>query len=136
MGRRVQAVNATPRRPRLAGRDYRAPDLGRIAGTRAPAVAVWHRSSVDPGYYDAMRGRLLALLMSVEDRLSAQETNWAQEFLDHNELGLALEMIADWLSETEASLSAGERSAILKLASDMAMTDGRVERAIAGCPPA
>ena len=83
-----------------------------------------------------MRGRLLALLIIVEDRLSAEEVSWAQEYLDHNELGLALEIMADWLSEAEAPLSTDERATVLGLASDMEMSDGRIERALAFCPAA
>ncbi len=55
------------------------------------------------------------------------------EFLDHNELGLALEMIADWLSERSAGITDGERTEMLRLAVEMHMDD-RVPRVLSNCP--
>ncbi len=46
-------------------------------------------------YYERIRRQLLALVIELEDRLTPDQQKWAHEYLDANELGLALEMIAD-----------------------------------------
>ncbi len=46
-------------------------------------------------YYERIRGQLLALVIELDDRLTPDQQNWAHEYLDANELGLALEMIAE-----------------------------------------
>ena len=61
------------------------------------------------------------------------EQNWAHEYLDANELGLALEMITDWLSEDSHTITAAERDTMLGLVDEMGMDD-RVARALALCP--
>jgi len=55
------------------------------------------------------------------------------EFIDANELGLALEYIADSLCEDEQPVSVDERLDMCALATRMQM-DGRVARALAFCP--
>jgi len=55
------------------------------------------------------------------------------EFIDVNELGLALEVVADVLSEDEQPLAAGERADMLKLVDRMQLGD-RVPRALSSCP--
>jgi hypothetical protein len=55
------------------------------------------------------------------------------EFIDANELGLALEQMADVLSVDELPLSAGERADMLALHDRMHMSDG-VPRALPFCP--
>jgi hypothetical protein len=55
------------------------------------------------------------------------------EFIDANELGLALEQMADVLSEDERPLSDDERADMLALVDRMRMDD-RVPRALEFCP--
>lgn len=86
------------------------------------------------GYHERIRGQLLALVIELDDRLTPDQQNWAHEYLDANELGLALEMIADWLSEDSRAITAEERNAMLVLVDEMGMSD-RVARALAFCPP-
>ena len=76
----------------------------------------------------------MALLIRFGDRLSPEEKTWGQEFLDYNELGLSLEMMADWLAERSAALADDERSEMLLLAAEMSMGD-RVPRVLRACPP-
>jgi hypothetical protein len=67
------------------------------------------------------------------DRLDLKSQEWTHEFLDHNELGVALETIADVLSEAGAPVTDEERGEMLGLVAEMQM-DGRVSRALALCP--
>lgn len=85
------------------------------------------------GHHERIRGRLLGLVIQLEARLTAQQQTWAREFLDANELGLALEMLADWLSEDSWPITAEERATMLDLVAEMGMDD-RVARAIELCP--
>jgi hypothetical protein len=89
---------------------------------------------VDPAYYDDLRGRLVGLLIRFSDRLDPKTLGWSQEYLEHNELGLALETMAYSLAEARAGLADDERSDILELARTMGMDDG-VSTEIATCPP-
>lgn len=53
--------------------------------------------------------RLRVLAASVADRLADDQRRWLAEFLDAGEHGVALEMIADWLSEDGRAISSSER---------------------------
>ncbi|WP_275415312.1 MafI family immunity protein [Planotetraspora silvatica] len=65
--------------------------------------------------------------------MSGKDLNLIAEFIDANELGLALERMADVLSEEELPLTAGERADMLALVDRMQMGD-RVPRALSFCP--
>lgn len=84
-------------------------------------------------YYERIRGQLFALVIDLDDRLTNQQLTWAREFLDANELGLTLEMIADWLSEDSHAITSSERSSMLALVDEMRMDD-HVARALHLCP--
>jgi hypothetical protein len=75
----------------------------------------------------------MAILIRLADRLDPRTQEWVHEFLDHNELGLALETMADALSEAASPISDDEHAEMLDLVADMQM-DGRVPRALALCP--
>ncbi len=90
-------------------------------------------SNDQASYYEQIRGRLLPLVIDLGDRLTVQQQAWAHEYIDANELGPALEMIADWLSEGSRPITGPERNAMLELADEMAMGD-RVARALELCP--
>ena len=83
--------------------------------------------------YERIRGQLLGLVIQLDERLTVQQQTWAHEFLDANELGLALEMLADWLSEDSRPVTAAERDTMLDLVDEMGMDD-RVARALDLCP--
>ena len=83
--------------------------------------------------YDQLRGQLLGLLIALDGRLTADQSRFGHELLDHNELGLALEMVADWLAEDGTAISKEERVSMLGLAFEMRLGD-RVERTLDLCP--
>jgi hypothetical protein len=72
-------------------------------------------------------------VIRLDDRLQGEDVTEIDEFIGHNELGLALEWMADALSETVQPLSADERDDMLALVARMEMDD-RVPRALALCP--
>ena len=76
----------------------------------------------------------MGLLVRLADRLDLRSQEWTHEFLDNNELGLALETMADALGEAGASITEGERDEMLRLVAEMKMS-GRVSRAVDLCPP-
>lgn len=80
-----------------------------------------------------LSSRLHGLLTQVADRLADEQVESAAEFIDAGEYGLALEFIADYLSEDGREISEFERSEMTALVGKMGM-DGRVERALAFCP--
>jgi hypothetical protein len=88
---------------------------------------------VDIAYYEEIAGRLRGLLIRLSDRLSDKDRLLIAEFIDANELGLALEQMADVLSEDEQPLAPDERSDMLALVERMQMDD-RVPRALTLCP--
>jgi hypothetical protein len=88
---------------------------------------------VDASYYEDIAGRLRGVLIMVGDRLPQSDRGLIGEFIDHNELGLALEQIADLLAEAATPVRATERADMLALAQDMNMDDG-VATALSRCP--
>jgi len=88
---------------------------------------------MDRVYYEEIAGVLHGLLIRLEDRLPRDQVTLVAEFVDANELGLALEQMADVLSEDEQPLSADERTDMLALVERMAMDD-RVPQVLAFCP--
>ncbi len=83
--------------------------------------------------YEEIAGVLRGLLIRLDDRLPAKDVTLIAEFIDANELGLALEQIADVLSEDEQPPAAGERADMLRLVDRMQLGD-RVPRALSFCP--
>lgn len=88
---------------------------------------------VDSAYFEEIAGRLRGLLIRLSDRLSDKDLVLIAEFIDANELGLALEQMADALSEDKQPLSPDERAEMLALVEQMHM-GGRVPRALSFCP--
>lgn len=88
---------------------------------------------MDRAHYQEIAGLLHGLLVRLNDRLPGKDVTLIAEFIDANELGLALEQIADVLAEDELPLTADERADMLALAAQMQMSD-RVPRALAFCP--
>jgi hypothetical protein len=76
----------------------------------------------------------MGLLIRLGDRLDLRSQEWGQEFLDHNELGLALETVADTLSEASTPIDDGERADMFDLVAEM-KKDEPVPQALALCPP-
>jgi hypothetical protein len=88
---------------------------------------------VDATYYEEITGILRGLTIRLSDRVSDKDLLLITEFLDANELGLALEQIADALCEGQQPVTTNERADMLALADRMHM-DGRVSGALAFCP--
>jgi hypothetical protein len=84
-------------------------------------------------YYEEIAGQLHGLLIRLDDRLPGKDLTLIAEFIDANELGLALEQMADAMSEDELPLASYERSDMLALVERMGMDD-RVPRALDFCP--
>lgn len=95
--------------------------------------STWHHPLVDRSYYEEIAGEMHGLLIRLDDRLPGKQITLMAEFIDANELGLALEQMADVLSEDEQPLGADERADMLALVKRMQMDD-RVERALQFCP--
>ena len=93
---------------------------------------VWHYHRVDRAYYEEIAGRLHGLLIRLDDRLPGKDITLIAEFIDANELGLALEQMADALSEDEQPLASDERADMLALVERMQMGD-RVPGALRFC---
>jgi hypothetical protein len=88
---------------------------------------------MDRAHYEEIAGVLHGLLVRLDDRLPGKDIMLIAEFIDANELGLALEQMADVLSEDEKPLAADERADMLVLVDRMQMGD-RVPRALSFCP--
>ncbi len=83
--------------------------------------------------YEEIAGVLRGLLVRLDDRLPDMDVTLIDEFIDVNERGLALEQLADVLSEDEQPLTAEERADMLALVDVMQMGD-RVSQALRCCP--
>ena len=73
---------------------------------------LWHDPGVDRAY-EEIAGLLYGLLIRLDDRLSGKDVALIAEFIEANELGLALEQLADVLSEDVQPLSPDERADML-----------------------
>ena len=83
--------------------------------------------------HDEISGALRGLVIRLSDRLPDKDVLLITEFVDVGELGLALEQIADVMSEDERPLTTDERSDMLALAMRMEM-GARVPHALSFCP--
>src|SRR5665648_548610 len=97
----------------------RAPERGTI-----PLVDDWKD----------LRGRLLGILIRLEDRLAPSQVVFIHELIDVGEWGVALEAIADVLAEDEVEIHDDEREDLLMLNGRLGMGE-RVPHALSFCPP-
>ncbi|HET7689110.1 MAG TPA: MafI family immunity protein [Nocardioidaceae bacterium] len=88
---------------------------------------------MDRAFYEEVAGKLHALLVRLDDRLPSKDITLIAEFIDANELGLALEHMGDVLGEDEQPLTPDERAEMLRLVARMQMDD-RVPKALQSCP--
>ncbi|WP_169743428.1 MafI family immunity protein [Knoellia sinensis] len=88
---------------------------------------------MDRAYYEEIAGQLHGLLVRLDDRLPGKDITLIAESIDANELGLALEQMADVLSEDEQPLAPDERAEMLALVERMQVGD-RVRVALRFCP--
>jgi hypothetical protein len=80
------------------------------------------RPAVDAAYYEELHGRLLGLLILVEDRLG-EHAGYVHQVIDAGEYGLALEDIAGILAYARAPVTDQERGDIATLSRIMHMDD-------------
>lgn len=88
---------------------------------------------MDRADYKEIAGLLHGLLVRLDDRHPGKDLTLIAEFIDANELGLALEQMADVLCEDELPLATDERADMLALADRMQMGD-RVPHTLSFCP--
>jgi len=88
--------------------------------------------AVDAAYYEELHGRLLGLLILVEDRLGEQ-TGYVHRVIDAGEYGLALEDITGILAYDRAPVTDQERDDIVTLSRTMHMDDLIVDK-LRSCP--
>lgn len=100
---------------------------------KAHAPEAGHHCNVERAEYEHISGFLRGLLVRLDDRLRAKDLVLIAEFIDVGELGLALEQLADVLSEEETAISPRERADMLTLAERMSMGQ-RVPRTLEFCP--
>jgi len=84
-------------------------------------------------HYVQVEHRLRALMPNYEAFVPGEQMNLIREFLDVGEYGLALEWLADELSEGSVPVEHADRREMVSL-SELMHLDGRVVRALAGCP--
>ena len=65
---------------------------------------------MEHAHYEEAAGKLRGLLIRLDDRLSANDLSLVTEFINANELGVALEWMADSLSKDKQPLSVDERA--------------------------
>jgi hypothetical protein len=80
-----------------------------------------------------LTGRLRGLVILLGERLSADQARFADELVDASEFGVALETLADWLSEEETPIPDDVRHDFETLSSKMGNVD-RVMRPLGLCP--
>lgn len=83
--------------------------------------------------YEQISECLRGLLVRLDDRMSVKDLVLIAEFVDVGELGLALEQMADVLSEEDLAVSDDERTDMLALADRMKISN-RIRRALEFCP--
>ena len=74
-----------------------------------------HDGLVDAATYDDLHGRVVALIIELQDRLTERSRAQLTELADVGEFGVALEMLAAALADSRAMLSQDERASILAL---------------------
>jgi hypothetical protein len=68
-----------------------------------------------------MRGRALAFLVQVDDRLPQDTAQLAHELIDANEYGVAVEIMSDVLVEWQVSLSTDEQRQLDEMVAAMGL---------------
>ena len=79
--------------------------------------------SPTPEYYAEVTAQLSDILIRLGDRLGTQASATALDYLDHNELGLALETMADDLASRTVTITDGVRADMLGVAERMGIND-------------
>jgi hypothetical protein len=88
---------------------------------------------IDGVEHSELESRLTALGAHVRQLLTTDQQRWLDEFIGTGEYGLALEMLADWLSENETPIPSTVRTEARSLAIAMD-NEPRVMGPLALCP--
>ena len=80
-----------------------------------------------------LTGRLRGLIILLDDRLTIEQARDADGYVDASEFGVALECLADWLSEDLTPIPDDVRRDFERLSSQMGIFD-RVMGALSLCP--
>lgn len=89
----------------------------------------------DASYYEEIRGRARAALISVERSLERAQVSMLDELIDHNESGVAIEMMTAMLAESHASLTAEQSAQIERLVREMGLNESVARQAQAMVAP-
>ena len=92
-------------------------------------------SSVDFATHADLTGRLRGLIILLDEQLTLDQARSAEELVDASEFGVALETLADWLSEDGTPLPDDVRRDFERLSSQMGNAE-RVMGALSLCPTA
>lgn len=74
-------------------------------------------------YYEDLRGRTTAVLIEVEQALRPDQSAALAELIDHNEPGVAVEMLIAMLAEAAASITVDQAARIERLVRDMGLDE-------------
>jgi transcription initiation factor TFIIIB Brf1 subunit/transcription initiation factor TFIIB len=77
----------------------------------------------DADYYEGLRGRVTALLIGVERALQPDQRTVLADLIDHNEPGVAVEMIVAMLAEGTASITVDQIAQVERLVRDMGLDE-------------
>jgi hypothetical protein len=88
---------------------------------------------LDFATHSDLTGRLRGLIILLAGRLTLDQARSADELIDASEFGVALEMLADWLSENETPIPDGVRRDFERLSVQMGNVE-RVMRPLDLCP--
>jgi hypothetical protein len=95
--------------------------------------AVGETGAVDFFTRSDLTGRLRGLVILLDEKIATDHVRVADELIDASEFGLALEVLADWLSEDETPLSDELRADFDRLATQLGNHE-RVMTPLALCP--
>jgi len=88
---------------------------------------------LDFATHSDLTGRVRGLIILLADRLSSDQARLGDELIDASEFGVALETLADWLSEDRTPIPDGVRRDFERLSVEMGNVE-RVMRPLDVCP--
>jgi hypothetical protein len=88
---------------------------------------------VDFATHADLTGRIRGLVILLDEHLTAEQIRSVDEMVDASEFGVALEALADWLSEKETPIPDEDRQDFERLSSQVGNSE-RVMSALSRCP--
>ena len=80
-----------------------------------------------------LTGRIRGLVILLDEHLTADQIRSVDDLVDASEFGVALEALADWLSENETPIPDEDRQDFERLSSQVGNSE-RVMSALSRCP--